>query len=228
MSAYPKLQSVGPPPAPHADRVVAGMLRWTIEQRGKRLMAMQKILDRRKDATPEQQERLLTQLEDASEPFTIGGALIEQKKRGRYRMAIYMIDGWDPAHNCYIDPKHPMPPQPWLACGDLQIIGKGHHLYEQQSCVSILVTHHALSRAAQRLAAKSPGDLLAIAKHIFMAYVEATIEKRIPKVRGDYALRFGPLRADLSGIAMLTPHRDGDGGLVVATVYPADESPPAD
>jgi hypothetical protein len=84
------------------------------------------------------------------------------------------IDGWDPELNDVIADGR-IPPKPWLAGSVTSIKSEGQHAHILEQRFKLLVTHHALSRLAQRYVdAKTAGDLLIAANNMLCAYLAIT------------------------------------------------------
>jgi hypothetical protein len=130
----PKIVSAGPPPEKHADRVVAEMLR-LIKADLVRLIR-------------ESGGRLL---------FDV---ILEPGKRGRYELILTESIGWNAAIGTAIHDTHPIPEKPWLGCRLTRIKSKGRGCYEVSRNTPLLITHHALSRLAQRSNAREAIDLV--------------------------------------------------------------------
>jgi hypothetical protein len=169
LKALPVFRSIGAPPERYADRIVGEMLRAIVTARAPVFDKIKRVIRNGPDGSPEAQRRLARRIEEAGRPFILG-VYIEPGKRGRYRMMIGLIDGWDSACKSVILPTDRMPEKPWLACDHLIIISKGRGVYKYDLSTSLFVTHHALSRLAQRLRVKHPLDFLICVNNIWRAY----------------------------------------------------------
>lgn len=212
---FPIIRSVGPPPELHADRIVAEMLRVIVKASAQRMTLMGRTLAESADGNPKAQAKLLKKLEDIAGPFLLG-SFLQPGKRGRYVLHLFAIDGWDAGRTDYI--RDAMPDKPWLACTHFTFISKGHGRdnFETRSAVSLLVTHHSLSRLAQRCGAKKPNDLIVAVNNIWAAHFDEVIDaadRQLPIRLG--RLKF-TLREGRYAFAVMKPHEGG--GIVVTTI----------
>jgi hypothetical protein len=106
------------------------------------------------------------------------GTALKPGKRGAYEIKFYMWSGWDPSRDGIIDPGDPLPPKPWLVCRVyvLHSAGRGRGLVELSSFPALFVSHHALSRLAQRHGARTWKDLLDAAMEIWFAMAQLASE----------------------------------------------------
>jgi hypothetical protein len=82
-------------------------------------------------------------------------------KRGRYELFVYSLAGWDPQRDALIEPGDPIPEKPWI-CTLFQVIhGTGKHRGSRTGFVWLYLTHHCLSRSAQRWGVRTVADLFA-------------------------------------------------------------------
>ena len=167
----PFVQSVGLPPEKYADRIVAEMLRYTVAAQTRRWADVQRVLDNRNDGNPRGQAKMVKRLELAGGAFFYD-VLLEPGKRGKYTVHVLDVAGWDPAKEEVITEVDAIPSKPWLACMVTKIESKGRHRYDDKSAVALLVTHHAMSRLAQRCGAKEPKDLIWAVHAIWSRYFE--------------------------------------------------------
>lgn len=169
-----EIKSAGPPPELYADRMVAIMLRQLAEQRATLWDTLNDVALRSSDGSPKAQQKLVKRLANA-------GALYPQLtpgKRGRYRIAFFNIIGFNPVRDELILPGCEVPEKPWLLVCGCVLSSKGHgdgkvHSVSRPAC---FVTHHVLSRAAQRFGARTPKDLISTAS-LMIAAVDELLEK---------------------------------------------------
>lgn len=223
------IQSLGPPPEKHADRVVAEMLRDIVKARMRMNVDIVKSMRMRgfDDGNPRAQKKFARKLAELGRPFVLE-ALCETGKRGRYTLSIYHVDGWNPGlKEPIFDEAQMIPIKPWLTVAHHKITSKGRHVYDHDANHLLFMTHHALSRLSQRCGARTPTDLL----HAVASIWTASQRELIPGVPGQqqherlpngYRLRF-PLVADgvnntNFGVAVFEHYDDGEGGLVVKTI----------
>jgi hypothetical protein len=158
----PTIECLESPPERHADRVTADMIRFLIAQRAGTNARVEAELVRsfgKRDGNPKAQEKFVERVRSAGGK-TLLSVLLCPGKRGRYSMVIYDWVGFDPERNLTIQESDVPPPKPWLACWTTlfsALDGKR----DSATGAFLLVTHHALSRLAQRLGAREPDDLLA-------------------------------------------------------------------
>ena len=82
-------------------------------------------------------------------------------KRGRYTLTLCHWIGWDPEIEDMIEIGSPMPKgRAWVALLQTELTGQGGHSRTERTAPNVFVTHHALSRLAQRLGARTPMHLL--------------------------------------------------------------------
>src|SRR5262249_53326670 len=77
-----------------------------------------------------------------------------------YRLAIFELTGWDLARDCEIAEDDPIPERPWLAFWMISIEGEGRGRIISKAFPILFVTHHVLSRAAQRRGVRTVPDLI--------------------------------------------------------------------
>jgi hypothetical protein len=174
----PVIVSVGPPPELHANRVVAEMLRLIARALPQLHDKISQILTAMPDGNPTAQEKIRRKLEETGGLF-FTNVLLKPGKRGRYVLHIVSINSWNPERKEYIQYQGDgVPDRPWLLCTINKIESTGHHRYEQSESKLLFVTHHALSRLAQRYQAKNSGDLLVAVQNILDAFMRRMVEKK--------------------------------------------------
>ena len=176
MNVVPQIQSIGPPPELHADRVVAEMLHWIIAQRDRRWEIFWAEWNSGSIGNPKGQSRMVKRMREA------GGDLLlhlhlDPGKRARFELPLSEVVGYDPRLNTAIHAKGPPPPpKPWLSVVATHVkwYGRVRHP-EINDAEVLLLTHHALSRLAQRAGARAPSDLLAATRVLFDVILHAQI-----------------------------------------------------
>jgi hypothetical protein len=90
-------------------------------------------------------------------------------KRGKYEILIYDFTGFDPSRDAEIGPNDPIPEKPWISCNlsMLESPGGGRNMVEVNSRPVLFITHHAMSRVAQRLGMRTSEHLMASARIIW-------------------------------------------------------------
>jgi hypothetical protein len=138
-------------------------------------------------------------------------------KRGRYQLHIYDWTGWDPAEDKEIGPKDPIPPKPWIVCWFSTLESKGNNRIQIKGKSILYVTHHALSRVAQRWGARTSEDLLTSVNVMWNGAI-GHIEKRTAKDWCTTPPEGYRVETEKGLILILKQHESKD-ALVVATVY---------
>jgi hypothetical protein len=216
--AVPTIHSVGAPPEQHADRVVAEMLRFLVRGRLEREKEIAAALNQ-PDGNPRAQQKLAKRLEDKGWPFVFRVDLVKAGKRGRYTLHFFGLDGFSPSRRKIIVEEQDIPSKPWLALSSFLIVSKGNHAYDESSGILMLLTHHALSRLAQRTSVRTISDLFGAVIGLWGAHVDYVVEHGSGFRDGQrLAFQLGPDGG--SAAAVLTHHRDVERSkvVVVATI----------
>jgi hypothetical protein len=174
----PQIQSLGRPPELHADRVVAEMIHWILAERDRRWEVFWAEWNSGSIGNPLGQSRMVKRMREA------GGDLLlhlhlDPGKRARFELTLSEVIGYDPQLNAAIHAKGPPPPpKPWLAVVATHVkwYGRVRHP-EIDDAEVLLLTHHALSRLAQRAGARTPADLLMATRVLFDVILHARIER---------------------------------------------------
>jgi hypothetical protein len=132
---------------------------------------------------PTSQARHIARLRD------LNGALwpfvhLEPGKRGRYKLDVVEITGWDAVAHCRIDEFGEiaeLPSRLWLFVHHLQLIGRPHAEPECTSGALVWLTHHALSRLCQRCNARDPRDLIVATHGLIDAICKAETDGTMPR-----------------------------------------------
>jgi hypothetical protein len=177
MNIAPEIQSIGPAPQLHADRVVAGMMRLVAQRHADLPERLRKIVDGANDGAPAGQRRLTARIKQID---GVHHAILKPGKRGKYKIQIFDVSGWDSARDAMIGVGDVCPERPWLALWMTNIIssgnGRGHIVFD--GYVMVFVTHHALSRAAQRFGVRTVADMLGVVDAIHAATIMLVSEKK--------------------------------------------------
>jgi hypothetical protein len=222
----PMIQSVGLPPAPHADRVVAEMLGWLVDVRARMYEDFWSAVENGSFGNPRGQQRMVERLRRAGGCF-ISYCDLEPGKRCRYRLTLVEADLWDPAIGTFVKDA-PAPPKPWLAMVGTSVRGQGPHRPPQiKAAVLLLLSHHSLSRLTQRCGARTAVDLLIAADALLHTFIEASKKdsrlaprKTVPQ---GYQLPFALPHHGTEGVAILVPNdcEDCDAPVVTTILDPA-------
>jgi hypothetical protein len=154
---YPVIESVGPPPELHAQRIAGEMAVWLIKHGEKRWEEMARVVKTCKDGNPISQMRLAHRLAAAAGP-AIFDLSVKTGKRGRYTMYFHCWTGWvngEPVKDGAV-----LPERPWLGVGWLTIKNKGNYTADFDDFTWLLINHHAMARLAERCGARTPIQLL--------------------------------------------------------------------
>jgi hypothetical protein len=215
--ATPQIASEGPPPERHADRVVDEISRWLIAGSARvrdDIYLMFKVGP--SDGNPKAQARLAERLRRVGRGV-ITEVHLTPGKRGRFALTFAYWTGFDPERDKCVETADALPVgRVWLAYVIKRVKGEGGGQYSKAGGAAFLVTHHALSRLAQRCGARTPGDLIdgltSMANGI-VPILEA--EAGVP--------RSGRWRVEIEGgaTAVLEPHKTQP-VLVVVTVLDKD------
>jgi hypothetical protein len=154
----PAIYSVGPPPERHADRMVSEMMKVMIAKRAKVIDAILEVVTESSDGSPRAQQKMEMRIRKA-------GALkteLRPGKRGKYLMAIYDMVGWNPAKNDMILSEDVIPNKPWIVFNLSRIDSKGNGNNDVRLSVlpKLFITHHVISRMAQRHGMRTVDDMI--------------------------------------------------------------------
>ena len=175
MTAAYEIQSIGRPPERHADRIVGEMMRRLARTHADVWRAINEAVASSSDGSPRAQRKMAERIERA-------GALatdLTPGKRGRYTLVVNDVVGWDRERDAAVLVGDPIPDRPWIACNVtvVESEGRGCDLVTIRSKPMVLVTHHSMSRAAQRLGVRTPAHLVAATRAIWDAAVGLLCEK---------------------------------------------------
>jgi hypothetical protein len=170
------IQSIGLPPERHADRVIAGMMRVLAERRAHVWDAIQLAIVESSDGNPKAQAKMEARIRAAGAAYTS----LHPGKRGKYTLLIYDFCGWDAGRDAEIGIGDAIPLKPWIACFASTVISKGggRDRKDFKSKAVLFVTHHAVSRMAQRLGVRTVADVLHAVKVIWTAAIDFITEKK--------------------------------------------------
>jgi hypothetical protein len=212
----PTISSVGAPPEQHADRVVAEMLRFLVRGQLERQRHIKAAL-RLPDGNPQAQAKLARRLEETGWPLILDVRLRKSGKRGRYELDFTALDGYSPIRKKIIGDVKDIPQKPWLAISLVWLESKGNHSYDASSVTAVLITHHALSRLAQRTSVRTVDDLIGAVDAIWSAYAKYVHDHRTVRFPRDHRLTF-----DIDGggnaLAVLSHDEDWENTIVVKTI----------
>jgi hypothetical protein len=109
-------------------------------------------------------------------------------KRGRYKLKIYSFAGWDPQRDAGIRLGDPIPEKPWMGVILYVVRGKGQGrvIYNSFPPILLFLTHHCLSRSAQRWGVRTVADLSAAISSITAVALEYLIKRSRAEERGTW------------------------------------------
>jgi hypothetical protein len=170
----PVIQSSGAPPERHADRIVAAMMRSLAQQHAALLPVIANVLIHSADGSPHAQRKMEERIKSAGAIKTE----LTPGKRGKYILTFWDLTGWDPRRDAEITPTDPMPDKPWLVChlNAVRSAGKGRNKRDLKSMPVVFITHHVLSRVAQRLGATLGAHLIAAIHAILNATIDFMLD----------------------------------------------------
>ena len=167
----PEINSIGPPPEIHADRIIGLMLQQMVREHSLLWAAIRAIPKdpHIRDGNPRAQAKLEAKIKNLGALATS----LQPGKRGRYELDVYSLAGWDPQRDTLIEPGDPIPKKPWICTLFNVIRGEGHGRVRSLGFSPVLfLTHHCLSRSAQRWGVRTVGDLSAAIKEIIAVAFE--------------------------------------------------------
>jgi hypothetical protein len=223
----PAITTAGPPPERHADRLVAEMLRHLAVTRARLSQRISEAILASSDGSPRAQRKMEVRVRRAGAIRT----LLTPGKRGRYTLNFFDWTGWDPARGEEIKLDDPIPPKPQIVCwmNGIKSEGRGRCRANVISAPFLFITHHALSRAAQRLGARTLDHLEIVVAQLSDTALNLLVERDLGFVDGDGWARVPPMgwRIPLTAsgriLVVLKKHADRP-ALVAATVITPEEA----
>jgi hypothetical protein len=167
-----EINSVGPPPVRHADRIVGAMMRHLAQQHSLLWEIVENIMrgPHVRDGNARAQAKLEARIKQAGAFFT----KLEPGKRGKYKLTVFDWTGYDRDADRRISIDDEIPERPWLAAWYHMIEGKGRG-YVRSSAV-LFLTHHCLSRVVQRWQVRTINDLQRVIETIGAVAMKYIIE----------------------------------------------------
>jgi hypothetical protein len=146
---------------------------------------------------------------------------LESGKRGKYRLTAYAWTGWDPIRDQRITIDDDPPVKPWLCFWAYMVEGVGRGGLKLYGRGVLYLTHHALSRVAQRWQVRDLADLRKVIRTIALCVLSYTNDLD----EHDTWSHIGPAGARVclpsGNVIVLKPHEKHDRALVVTTILPA-------
>jgi hypothetical protein len=192
------------------------MLRFIVQARTHFWPGLQEIIHSESDGNPKAQARLLRKIEKACGRFLCDSNL-KAGKRGRYEIDLLLVEGWDAETRTIVADEEAIPERPWLALTATRLRGTGHRAYEQNTDILIFVTHHALSRLAQRCDARTVVEIYEAVLAIMHRYIKMVVLETKDELPDNFRMRVRLPHGDV--ICPLRRYNDEKGGLVVATLW---------
>jgi hypothetical protein len=169
-----QISSIGPPPPLHADRVVGLMMGHIIKQAAHIHDELQSLIAHANDGGPRAQKKLQERLLRAGEVMgrRIVACDLEPAKRGRYHMRLCFWSGWDRDKDREIEPSHKVPRRPWVCLWYVEVDGLGNHRVAWHRAPLAYISHHVLSRMAQRRGLRDLDDLFTAIARVAIAVMD--------------------------------------------------------
>jgi hypothetical protein len=211
-----QIQSIGPPPEKYSDWVVAKMIRDVVERHSCVRNEIVSAIKNSSDGSPRAQKKLEQRIYRAGAISTH----LYPGKRGKYYINIWDWTGWDPARDEEISPKDAMPTKPWLAfwVSRLESEGRGKNHVSLRGTPLVFVTHHSLSRAAQRWGVRDGLEMMAAVGFMWNESLLYLVNGR------DFSSKWCETAPDgdkvkIGDTTMIVKKHEKREALVVATVY---------
>lgn len=170
MKHEPKIETVGPPPTRHAERLAAEMTRWLIEEQFRNDDRWGKAIESRNDGNPKAQHKMVERLKAAGGTNLFWASLYPGNRK-KYELRLYRWVGWSNGGILY--PGDPIPERPWIACLMDRIVSTYSALETSQYAIA-LIPHHAIARLAERCGARTAQDIILHARSLSKAVLRAT------------------------------------------------------
>lgn len=181
-SPFPMIQSIGPPPTRHAERMAVEFARWLCAEELRRQPLWDAVFANSDYGNPKQQMKMVDRLAKIGGNSLLAVTLTPGKRR-KYTMSLFLMVGWDNGE--MIDPKRPVPPAPWLAL-IAERVRSTHATIKHDQAVIGLISQHAIARLAERCGARDPHDLTMHARDLAQAILQLnkTADRNKPPPEG--------------------------------------------
>jgi hypothetical protein len=215
----PSIQTPGPPPERHADRLVAEMLRHLAVTRAQLTERISDAIIKSSDGSPKAQGKMLERIQRAGASY----AKLSPGKRGRYSLCYFDWTGWDAARGVEIKLNDLIPPKPQIVCwlNSVRSNGQGRCEVSFRGAPFLFITHHVLSRTAQRFGARTLDDLSAVVENLSSTTIKLFVDNDLGFVGDDRWAKVPPMgwRIPLGGdaVVVLKKHENHP-AFVAATV----------
>jgi hypothetical protein len=209
------IQSLGAPPERHADRKIAEMLQEISRVTAELLPNIRAVVASSSDGNPVAQRKLEARLKRVG----AHGTILKPGKRGKYRIGFFTWSGWDPATDTIIQLGDALPLKPWLAncLHQIRSEGRSRGRVELEVVPTLLISHHSLSRLAQRRGARTWQDLLNASMGIWVAMIRHADEIGMKKCLNPPSAGWRISFNDDGGIVVLRRHEKFE-ALIAATI----------
>jgi hypothetical protein len=157
------IHAVGAPPERYADRVTAEMLRYLAAQSAHIRATVREIVEATADdGGPRGQERLRKRIIAAG--TTLGRVNVTANlvpgKRGKYEIFFMFWAGWDSEREEEITLADPIPERPQIIHWVARLESLGRYRRTLDYAPVLIISHHVLSRTAQRHGLRTLDDML--------------------------------------------------------------------
>jgi hypothetical protein len=205
-TAAPEIGSIGLPHAIHADRIIGLMLQELAQRNAKLWAAIYAITKgpNVRDGNPRAQAKLEARIK----ALGVLGTDLQPGKRGCYELRIYSLAGWDPQRDTVIEPGDPIPEKPWICTLFHVVRGEGQCWVRHLSYTWLYLSHHCLSRSAQRWGVRTAGDLSTVIEKLIRVALEYLVLHGLTDPSGD-------ARFDTPPEGVRLPMPEGEGMIVV-------------
>src|SRR5262245_45559980 len=220
MNQFPIIQSLGSPPEKHADRIVAEMLKLIVAAQATCWPAIRTAL-KTADGNPAAQERMHRKLKAAVSSLL--GSKLMPGKRGRYHLSFLLLAGWNAERKTLIDAGDPIPEKPWIVLSNIWIESRGRFRYITKAHYSLFITHHALSRLAQRCDVRTIDAVYDAVLRIVNRYMAWCADNDNQPPRDGDRLKVELPHGMGNAICTLCNHADYETSAVVVTLWREDE-----
>jgi hypothetical protein len=147
-------------------------------------------------------------------------------KRRRYTLQVSAFAGWDPQRDAVIEPGDPIPKKPWVCVVLYTILGGGQGRARLMSFLPhLFLTHHCLSRSAQRWNVRTVADLSATI-HSITAVALEYFSKRLGEGVGASWLDTPPegVRLPMSSVVVSESAKLGSDTVIVVEKHETREA----
>jgi hypothetical protein len=207
-----------PVPIRHSDRIIAEMLRYIAREHAGTFSRVIAAIKGDRCGGPKAQARTVERVRRIAGE-TLLDVQLTPGKRGHFKIALADWVAWHEGQGCEIGPDDPLPLKPWLACGITFVEGKGGGRRSAKGHYSLMLTHHSLSRLAQRAGVRSVPELIGAVRAVWGAYYDFRLRSTpgTPTPTGTHL----PFKLASGREAVAITKRYPDGGSLVVTVIDA-------